>query len=38
MKVRLIAKTMPVVDGMDTPAQLLAYCARVSSTANQHKA
>ena len=36
MKVRLIAKTMPVVDGMDTAAQLLAYCARVSSTANQH--
>lgn len=36
MKVRLIAKTMPVVEGMDTPAQLLAYCARVSSTANQH--
>ena len=36
MKVRLIAKTMPVVDGINTSSELLAYCARVSSTANQN--
>lgn len=35
MSVRLIAITKPVVDEMDSPQQLLAYCARVSSTANQ---
>ena len=35
MKVSLLAITKPVHDGIDTPEQLLAYCARVSSTANQ---
>lgn len=35
MKVSLLAITKPVRDGIDTPEQLLAYCARVSSTANQ---
>lgn len=33
--VRLIGITKPTVDDIDSPAQLLAYCARVSSTANQ---
>jgi thymidylate synthase (FAD) len=33
--VRLIAITQPVIEGVSTPAELLAYCARVSSTANQ---
>ena len=35
MKARLIAITKPVIEGPNTPAELLAYCARVSSTANQ---
>ena len=35
MKVSLLAITKPVRDGIDSPEQLLAYCARVSSTANQ---
>ncbi len=33
--VRLIAISKPVIPDVETPAQLLAYCARVSSTANQ---
>ncbi|OUJ16385.1 FAD-dependent thymidylate synthase [Acetobacter sp. DsW_063] len=35
MSARLIGITVPVVDGMTEPQQMLAYCARVSSTANQ---
>lgn len=35
MKVSLLAITQPVRDGITSPEQLLAYCARVSSTANQ---
>lgn len=35
MTVRLIAITHPVIEGVSTPAELLAYCARVSSTSNQ---
>lgn len=35
MSVRLIAISRPVVAGVDSPEQLLAYCARVSSQSNQ---
>lgn len=35
MTVRLIAITKPVIPEVTTTAELLAYCARVSSTANQ---
>jgi thymidylate synthase (FAD) len=35
MTVRLIAVTKPVIDDLETTEQLLAFCARVSSTANQ---
>lgn len=35
-KVRLIGVTRPVVDGMETSGQMLAFCARVSATANQN--
>lgn len=35
MQVRLIGVTTPMVDGVNTPEELLAYCARVSSAANQ---
>lgn len=35
MTIRLIAITQPVIPEVSTPAELLAYCARVSSTANQ---
>lgn len=34
-KVRLIGVTRPVVDDMETSGQMLAFCARVSATANQ---
>jgi thymidylate synthase (FAD) len=34
---KLIAITKPVGLDFDSPSDLLAYCARVSSTANQHK-
>lgn len=33
--VRVIGVTRPVVDDMETSGQMLAYCARVSATANQ---
>lgn len=33
--VRLIALTKPVVDGMETTGELVAYCARVSNKDNQ---
>ena len=36
MTARLIGITKPIVDGMTEPSQMLAYCARVSSTANQN--
>jgi len=37
MTVRLIAITRPVADDVPDTAALLAYCARVSATANQNK-
>lgn len=37
MTVKLIAISRPTIEGVDTPGELLAYCARVSSTANQMK-
>lgn len=36
MKVRIVAISQPVVDGVESPEALLAYCARVSSAANQN--
>lgn len=36
MTVRLIAISRPVIDDVPGTAELLAYCARVSSTANQN--
>lgn len=35
MNVRLVAITKPVVEGVETADQLLAYCARVSNPSNQ---
>ena len=35
MGVRLVAISRPVIEGVSTTSELLAYCARVSSTANQ---
>lgn len=35
MKVDLVSRTQPVVDGIDTAEQLLAHCARVSNPSNQ---
>lgn len=35
MSVRVIGVTKPVIDELDTSGQMLAFCARVSSTANQ---
>lgn len=35
MNVKLIALTRPVVEGMDTAGELVAYCARVSNPDNQ---
>lgn len=37
MSVRLISISRPVADGIPDTAALLAYCARVSATANQNK-
>lgn len=34
--VRVIGVTRPVIENMETSGQMLAYCARVSSTANQN--
>lgn len=34
--VRLIALTKPVIDEVETPQELVAYCARVSNPANQN--
>jgi len=35
-KVKLIAVTQPVVEGIEDVGELIAYCARVSNPANQH--
>ena len=35
MKVELVAITKPVIEGVDTIEQFLAYCARVSNPSNQ---
>lgn len=35
MTARLIGLTRPVIDELDTAGQMLAFCARVSATANQ---
>ena len=35
MKVTLISYSKPVLEGLDTPTDLVAYCARVSNPSNQ---
>lgn len=35
MKVKLIAYSKPVLEGLDTPTDLVAFCARVSNPSNQ---
>ena len=35
MEVKLIAKTVPVVDGLKSAEDLVSYCARVSNPSNQ---
>ena len=35
MEVKLVAKTIPVVEGLDTAEDLISYCARVSNPNNQ---
>ena len=35
LKAKLIAVTQPVVEGIDTAAELIAFCARVSNPSNQ---
>jgi thymidylate synthase (FAD) len=35
MKVKLISYSKPVIEGLDTPTDLVAYCARVSNPSNQ---
>lgn len=35
MSVRMVSYTTPCVDGLETPQQLIAYCARVSNPENQ---
>ena len=34
--VKLISVSKPAIAGLDTPSDLVAYCARVSNPANQH--
>jgi thymidylate synthase (FAD) len=36
MNVRLISYSKPVVDGLETPTDLIAFCARVSNPTNQY--
>ena len=36
LKTKLIAVTQPVVEGLKSPGDLIAFCARVSNPANQH--
>ena len=38
MKVKLISYSKPVLEGLDTPTDLVAYCARVSNPSNQFNA
>jgi len=35
MKIKLVAYSKPVLEGLDTPTDLVAYCARVSNPSNQ---
>jgi thymidylate synthase (FAD) len=35
MKVKLVSYSKPVIDGLDTPTDLIAFCARVSNPTNQ---
>ena len=35
MKVRLVSYSKPVLEGLDTPTDLVAFCARVSNPSNQ---
>jgi thymidylate synthase (FAD) len=35
MNVKLVAYSKPVLEGLDTPTDLVAYCARVSNPSNQ---
>jgi thymidylate synthase (FAD) len=35
MKVKLLSYSKPVVDGLETPTDLIAFCARVSNPTNQ---
>lgn len=35
MSVKLVSYQVPVIEGIDTPEDLVAYCARVSNPANQ---
>jgi thymidylate synthase (FAD) len=35
MKVKLVSFSKPVLEGLDTPTDLVAYCARVSNPSNQ---
>jgi len=36
MKVKLVSYSKPVVDGLETPTDLVAFCARVSNPSNQY--
>lgn len=36
IEAKVVAYTKSVIDGVNTPAELIAYCARVSNPANQH--
>ena len=35
MKVQLVSYSKPVLEGLDTPTDLVAFCARVSNPSNQ---
>jgi thymidylate synthase (FAD) len=35
MKVTLVSYSKPVLEGLDTPTDLVAFCARVSNPSNQ---
>ena len=35
MKIKLVSYSKPVLEGLDTPTDLVAYCARVSNPSNQ---
>jgi thymidylate synthase (FAD) len=36
MKVKLVSYSKPVIDGLETPTDLVAFCARVSNPSNQY--